>query len=168
MALLDPVQFWHWWALGGALATVEVLAPGFMFLWVGIAAGLVGCLLLVWPGLDLPGQILAFAVLSVASVIVWRQVQKAHPAKSDEPNLNRRGAQYIGQRGALIVPIVNGRGRIRLGDGSWTVTGPDLPAGVAVEVTGAEGTLLRVRPADARPDPEPPVAEATRPEGSAA
>ena len=165
----DPILFWHWWALGGVLAIVEVFAPGFMFLWVGVAAGLVGCLLLVCPGLELPGQVAAFAILSVASVIGWRRVQMAHPAQSDEPNLNRRGAQYVGQRGALLVPIVNGRGRIRLGDSSWTVTGPDLPAGVSVEVTGTEGTLLQVRPVvEARYDPEPPVAEAGRPEGSAA
>ncbi len=165
----DPVQFWHWWALGGVLAAVEVFAPGFMFLWIGVAAGLVGCLLVVWPGLELAGQISAFAILSVASLIAWRRVQKAHPAKSDEPNLNRRGAQYVGQRGSLLVPIVNGRGRIRLGDSSWTVTGPDLPAGVPVEVTGADGTLLQVHPVvEARLDPEsPPAAEATRSEGSA-
>jgi membrane protein implicated in regulation of membrane protease activity len=168
--LPDPVQFWHWWALGGLLAIVEIFAPGCMFLWIGVAAGLVGCLLLVWPGLALPGQILAFAILSVATVVAWRRLQKARPAKSDQPNLNRRGAQHVGQRGALIVPIVNGRGRIRLGDSSWSVTGPDLPAGVAVEVTGTEGTLLQVRPlAASRPDPEPrPLADPARPEGSAA
>ena len=165
MPIPDPVQCWHWWALGGLLAIVEVFAPGFMLLWVGVAAGLVGCLLLVWPGLELPGQILAFAVLSIATLLAWRLVQKAHPIKTDEPRLNRRAAQCVGQRGALLVPIVNGRGRIALGDGSWTVTGPDLPAGAPVEVTAVEGMLLRVRPVvEAGPDPEPPpVAAATRP-----
>jgi inner membrane protein len=168
---LEAVQFWHWWALGGVLAIVEVFAPGFMFLWQGVAAGLVGCLLLVWPGLGLPGQIVAFAVLSVASVIAWRCVQKARPIPTDEPNLNRRGAQFVGQRGALVAPIVNGRGRINLGDSSWPVTGPDLPSGTSVEVTGADGTLLQVRPvAEARSDPEPPPLSAvgSQPRGTAA
>ena len=166
---LEP-QFWHWWALGGVLAIVEVFAPGFTFLWQGVAAGLVGCLLLVWQGLGLPGQVLAFAILSVASVIAWRRVQKAHPILTDEPNLNRRGAQYVGQRGRLVAPIVNGRGRIELADGSWPAAGPDLAAGASVEVTGAEGTLLQVRPVpDARPAPEPPAADAAaKPEGNAA
>ncbi len=163
-------QFWHWWALGGVLAIIEVFAPGFLFLWQGVAAGLVGCLLLVWPGLGLPGQILAFAILSVASVIAWRRVQKAHPTLTDEPHLNRRGAQCVGQRGRLVAPIVNGRGRIGLADGSWPVAGPDLPAGTSVEVTGADGTQLQVRPvAETRDAPEPPAADAaTRPEGNAA
>ncbi|MGI9504126.1 MAG: NfeD family protein [Geminicoccaceae bacterium] len=45
-------------------------------------------------------------------------------------------------------PIVNGRGRIKLGDGTWAVTGPDLPAGHMVEIVGAEGALLKVIPTD--------------------
>ncbi len=77
MLALEPIQFWHWWALGGLLMIVEALAPGFMFLWLGVAAALVGLLLLVWPGLEFASQLLAFAVLSVASVVVWRRVQKA-------------------------------------------------------------------------------------------
>ena len=47
--LLGPVEYWHWWALGGALAIIEAFVPGFVFLWLGIAAGLVGSLLWVWP-----------------------------------------------------------------------------------------------------------------------
>jgi membrane protein implicated in regulation of membrane protease activity len=161
MLALEPIQFWHWWALGGLLMIVEALAPGFMFLWLGVAAALVGLLLLVWPGLEFASQLLAFAVLSVASVIAWRRVQKARPAASDQPALNRRGAQYLGQRSALITPIVNGHGRIRLADGSWAVTGPDLPAGATVEITGVEGTVLRVVPVTAdvagSPGPNPPA-----------
>jgi hypothetical protein len=82
-------------------------------------------------------------------VLGWRRWQRAHPARSDQPNLNRRGAQYIGRHAALLEPIANGRGRIRLGDASWAVTGPDLPAGATVEVTGADGVVLQVRPAAA-------------------
>ena len=146
MPVLEPIQFWHWWALAGALVIVEVFAPGIMFLWLGVAAGLVGALLLLWPGLALKVQILMFAALSVASVLAWRRYQKAHPMVTDEPHLNRRGAGCVGQRAALAAPIVNGRGRIRLGDSSWPAVGPDLPAGTTVEVTGVAGTLLQVQP----------------------
>jgi membrane protein implicated in regulation of membrane protease activity len=148
---LGPVEYWHWWALGGALLIVEALVPGFVFLWLGIAAGLVGCLLWLWPGLGPDFQVLIFAALSVVSVVGWRRWQRAHPAPSDQPNLNRRGAQYVGRQFTLVEPITNGRGRIKLGDSSWAVTGPDLPAGQTVEVEGADGTVLRVRPIP--PDP---------------
>ena len=81
----------------------------------------------------------------------WRRWRSAHPAPSEQPNLNRRGAQYVGRQFALVEPISNGRGRIRLGDSSWTVTGPDLPAGQTVEVVGADGAVLQVRPISADP-----------------
>jgi inner membrane protein len=143
--LLGPVEYWHWWTLGGVLVIVEALVPGFVFLWLGIAAGLVGCLLWLWPGIGPDFQVLLFAGFAVASVLGWRRWQRAHPGRSDQPHLNRRGAQYIGRQSVLVEPITNGRGRIRLGDASWAVTGPDLPAGATVEVTGADGVVLEVR-----------------------
>jgi inner membrane protein len=159
--ILGAVLYWHWWALGGALLIVEALVPGFVFLWLGIAAALVGTLLWLWPGIGPDFQILIFAALSVASVVGWRHWRSAHPAPSDQPNLNRRGAQYVGRRFALVEPITNGRGRVRLGDASWAVAGPDLPAGETVEVFGADGTVLQVRPVAAGPASTP-----DRPSGS--
>jgi membrane protein implicated in regulation of membrane protease activity len=167
--ILGAVLYWHWWALGGALLIVEALVPGFVFLWLGIAAALVGFLLWLWPGIGPDFQILIFAALSVASVGGWRRWRSAHPAPSDQPHLNRRGAQYVGRRFALLEPISNGRGRIELGDSSWTVAGPDLPAGPTVEVIGADGTVLQVRPAAAaaRPGPgQPPGSVVADPPGS--
>jgi len=40
--------------------------------------------------------------------------------------------------------IVNGRGRMRVDDGIWTVEGTDLPAGSKVRVTEVSGATLRV------------------------
>ncbi|MCE3247113.1 MAG: rane protein [Geminicoccaceae bacterium] len=131
MPELEPL-FWHWWAFGGALVIVEAFAPGFVFLWLGIAAALVGTLLWLWPGIGPDYQVLIFAALSVTSVLGWRRWRDAHPAPSDQPSLNRRGTQYIGRRFTLLEPIAHGRGRIRLGDSSWT---------------GADGAVLQVRAA---------------------
>ncbi len=36
---------------------------------------------------------------------------------------------------------------IRVGDSVWLVSGPDLPAGAPVRVTGQDGVLLLVEPA---------------------
>ncbi|MGN6092983.1 MAG: NfeD family protein, partial [Luteibacter jiangsuensis] len=62
--------------------------------------------------------------------------------------LNRRGEQLIGQRYVLCEAILNGRGKAKVGDGTWLVTGPDLPLGATVEVVGIDGTTLRVKAAD--------------------
>ena len=64
---------------------------------------------------------------------------------SEQPLLNRRAEQYVGRVFTLQEPIVNGRGRLRVDDTVWRVEGEDCPAGTAVEVTGVDATLLRVR-----------------------
>ena len=47
----------------------------------------------------------------------------------------------------LEKPIAEGRGRIRLDDTTWTVSGPDLPAGARVKVIGSSGGQLTVESA---------------------
>ena len=58
--------------LAAALIIFEVFAPGAFFLWLGIAAAVVGVLVLVSPGMGWEFQVLIFSVLSVISIIVWR------------------------------------------------------------------------------------------------
>jgi inner membrane protein len=156
---MGGAPFWHWWALGGLLVIVEAFAPGFMFLWFGAAAGLVGLVLVLWPGLGLSFQLLMYASLLLLCVFGWRWYQRARPVVTDHPDLNRRGAQYVGRRFSLVAPIVNGRGRIKVGDSSWAVAGPDLPAGRIVEVIGVEGVVLQVQAAVPERVPHAPVEE---------
>ncbi|MFD0391040.1 NfeD family protein [Tistrella bauzanensis] len=46
--------------------------------------------------------------------------------------------------------IRSGRGRVRLGDGSWSATGPDLATGTPVTVVAMDGTVLQVVASDRR------------------
>lgn len=145
---IETVQFWHWWALGGILGVLEIIAPGFALIWLGLAGMLVGLMLLLWPGMDLSIQILSYAAFSVASVTIWYRWMQADQKPSDKPGLNRRAEQTIGRRAEVAEAIVNGRGRIKLGDSTWSATGPDVAAGQMVEITGADGALLEVKPVD--------------------
>ena len=145
---IEDVQFWHWLALGGMLGVLEILAPGFVLIWLGLAAILVGIMLLAWEGMPFAYQLLAFAGFSVLSVLVWFYWVRRMPTETDKPTLNRRAEQLIGRRAAVVDAIVNGRGRVKLGDSTWAVTGPDLPVGELVDVTAADGALLHVKPAD--------------------
>ena len=154
---MESAAFWHWWALGGLLVIVEAFAPGYMFLWFGVAAGLVGLFLVIWPALPLSAQLLMYAGLLILCAFGWRWYQRVRPVVTDQPELNRRGAQYVGRRFGLVTPIVNGRGRIEIGDSSWAVAGPELPVGRIVEVTSVEGAVLQVRPATPERDPQAPV-----------
>jgi hypothetical protein len=139
-------EFWHWLVFGLLLVTVEPFVPGTFFLWLGISAAAVGLLLWLVPSLSFELQVLAFAVLSVITIVLSRRYLARHPIESDEPLLNRRAEQYVGRSFTLQEPIVNGRGRLRVDDTLWRVEGEDCPAGVRVEVSGVDGTVLRVRP----------------------
>lgn len=138
-----------WWVLALVLIGLEVILPGYFLLWIGIAAALTGVLLLALPGLSLLAQAIAFCVLAFAACVVYWYVlrprlQRAEPRHE---KLNQRGAQMIGRHYELIEPIVNGRGKAKVGDGQWLVSGPDLPLGATVQVVGVDGTTLKVRPA---------------------
>lgn len=143
----EPLIYWHWFIACVVLMVMEALLPGFFFLWMGIAAGVVGVVVLALPGLEWQIQVILFAILSVLSVVLGRMYQRRHPTLTDHPALNRRAQQYIGRRFTLDEPIVNGYGKLRVGDSVWSVSGSDLPAGTQVTVTGTSGVVLLVEKA---------------------
>lgn len=148
---LDAITYWHWWILGAVLVTLEIFAPGAFLLWMGVAAGVVGFVVLAVPDMRWEYQLLIFAVVSVASIALWKSWRSRHPEETDQPTLNRRGEQYVGRVFTLEQPIVNGVGKIRVDDSTWRAEGPDCPAGERVRVVGVDGTLLRVEPVADRP-----------------
>jgi membrane protein implicated in regulation of membrane protease activity len=143
----STLLFWHWWVLGLVLVVIEMVAPGFFLLWIGLAAGVTGLILFIAPGLGWQAQFLIFGVLAISSVVAARYYIRRNPIETDDATLNRRGSQYIGQIFNLDEAIVNGIGKVRVGDGWWRAQGPDLPAGERVKVVGVEGTMLKVEKA---------------------
>lgn len=142
--MLEDLNYWHWWIFAAALIILEMLAPGAFFLWLGIAAAIVGLVAFAIPAMTWEYQLLLFSVFSVISIIVWRKYFKVQASDTDQPTLNRRGEQYIGRTFTLEHPIVNGLGKIRVDDSTWKIEGDDCEAGSKIKVTGAEGTLLMV------------------------
>jgi len=141
------LEFWHWWVLAVLLAALETVVPGAAFLWLGGAAALVGIALLSFPAMTWEQQLLLLAVLSILAVIGGRSIYRRSALKQPAGTLNRRAEQYIGSLHTLETAIVNGRGRAQVGDSSWTVEGPDLPAGATVRVVGVDGAILKVQKA---------------------
>ena len=141
---MDGIEFWHWLSLGAVLVAVEILAPGVYFLWLGIAALLVGGVSWLWPDLHWQNQVLLFALFCVADVALSRRWMRSRPDASDQPHLNRRGEQYVGRLLTIDQPIVDGVGRIHVEDTMWRATGPDLPAGARVRIVGVDGATLKV------------------------
>ena len=140
---------WLWLVLGGALLVVEMLLPGFVFLW--LAGGAVAVALLAWllPGLGWQAQVLAFAAAVVAAVAGWFAWQRGRGHRLPHSTLNRRAEQLVGREAIVSELRGPGQGRVRVGDSSWLARGPDLAAGDRVRIVGVEGPVLLVRPAAA-------------------
>ena len=145
---LESLEFWHWLVLGVVLAIIEVFAPGAFFLWLGISAGIVGVILWAIPGLSWEIQLLVFAILSVASVVIARRYLTAHPLKTDLPNLNQRGQQYVGRTFTLDEPVINNQGKIQVDDSTWKISCDDCDAGTKVIISGVDGVVLLATIAD--------------------
>jgi membrane protein implicated in regulation of membrane protease activity len=89
-------------------------------------------------------QIILFLILSLVSAYVGKKVMAKSEGVSDEPFLNQRAEQLVGRTATLAEPISDGRGRIKLGDTQWRVSGPDLPVGTKVKVVSTDGSELSV------------------------
>ena len=113
-------------------------------LWLGFAAVVVFLGVLLVPGIPMLAQAAAFIVLSFVSIQIYRTRFRGRERQSDRPALNRRAAALVGQVVPLQSAIVNGRGRVQIADAFWNVTGPDMPVGTQVRITGADDMTLQV------------------------
>ncbi len=141
--LFESLLWWHWCVAGLLLVALEIVVPGVFLLWIGLGALATGVLVAVTGIVNWEIQCLIFVPLAFLSLFLGRKfIRKASP--SEDSTLNRRLATYIGRRAEVVQAIVNGKGRIRLGDTQWIVQGEDCPAGTMVTVTGVDGSELLV------------------------
>lgn len=139
-------DYWWWLTAGMILMVMEIVTPGVFFLWIGIGAIITGLIAAVFPTASpaLLGTI--FAILSVITVFVGRKIMAKRQTPVDT-GLNNRMAQYIGQVYQVYEPIVNGRGKISVGDTLWLAAAKtNISANTSVKVTGVSGTMLEVEP----------------------
>jgi hypothetical protein len=142
---ITDLKWWHWMVFAVILAALETVMPGAIAIWFAASAAVIGLLLVVIP---IPWQIqlIGFAVLGLVLMLAYLNYRKKNPEKDEQPTLNQRGVQYIGSEFVLVEPIEQGSGKARVGDGVWKVSGPELPAGARVRVTGVNGAVLTVVP----------------------
>ena len=142
------ITLWHWLGLSLALFSLELLigTPAVIFLWTGLAGLLISALLSIF-NIPFAGQIVLFSVLSVVLTWAGRSLFKYRLAAKTN-FLNQRGQNLQGFIVTLDQPIVDGHGRLPIGDSFWRVKGPDLPMGTKVKVVGVNGNTLIVLPVD--------------------
>lgn len=143
---INLAPIWFWLGFGVLLIILEVLFGAHFFLfWLGAVSLVVSAITWLFPVVHWNYQLLIFALGALISIIAWRQFIKSHPYKNGNSKLNRRMQQYVGRSFTLEDPIVNGIGRVKVGDTYWRVEGPNLSAGTEVVVVGTDGVTLKVK-----------------------
>lgn len=143
--LLDSINHWHWLAFGLALLALELLGTAGYFLWLGLSALIVGALLTFIP-MSWQLQWVSFAVFSLVTTWLWWRKQFKKDKSSDaNRDLNQKHKQLIGQSIRLEQDFPAGKGRIKLGDSTWTAKSEvDLEVNTLVEVTHVDGIILTI------------------------
>ena len=135
-----------WLIAALALGFGELLAPGVFLVFLAIAAAITGVLAFVLPDLSAPAQLASFGAWSIAAVLIGRRWYRDYPVESDAALLNDRAAQMVGQIVTVDAAIEHGHGRVRVGDGVWSATGPDLANGARARVKSVRNGTLDVEP----------------------
>lgn len=144
--LLALFGIWTWFIIAAVLLILELLVLGIFFVWLGLAAVVVGVLHLILP-LGWQAEVILFGVLSAVLLLVARPwLSKRQALQSDRPNLNQRMYDYVGKAYFLDEPLLHGRGKLKIDDTLWEIEGPDTPQGTWVKVTAVDGLKLKVKP----------------------
>lgn len=143
--LYDALGQWTWWIVAAVLFVLELMAPGVFFMWLGLAAIVVGTAAL-FIEMTWQVEVAAFSVLSVISLVLSRMFLSGRVTQSDKPNLNKRMFNYVGRSYVLEQPIVNGLGELKIDDTIWKIRGADADAGSWVKVIAVDELVFLVEP----------------------
>ena len=137
---------WIWLIIAAVLAAVEMFLPGAFMIWLAGAALVTAILTAILsPGWET--QFALFAGLSIVAIIAGRAWLRRHPIATQDSGLNRRGDRLIGEVVPVCEPIIDGRGKVMIGDSPWLAEGADAAEGARVRITGVSGSTVRVEPA---------------------
>lgn len=143
------IVYWHWIVMGIALVLLEIVLPTFAALWFGVAAIVVGLLLLLVPTLSLTLQIVLWSVLSCLFTWLWFRFLK--PLSTDKTKAGLSREALLGEVGqVLATPTQERRGKLRfpapvLGSDEWLfICENDVAVGDRVRVVDVSGNSLIV------------------------
>ncbi|MDO5318332.1 MAG: NfeD family protein [bacterium] len=135
---------WLWLFVGVVLMLMEILAPGFVIFFFGLAAATLGVVLFI-VDLSATLQIVSFTALCILYLLTLRRIAKSvFMGKTSESNTI--GSEYVGRIGKVVEAIrPEVPGRILLGDAEWAATaGERLEPETEVRVVGQANLTLTV------------------------
>lgn len=134
-----------WLALGIALIIIEVMTPGLVSIFFGLAALTVALVAWLVPSLGQGWQWLAFSVFSVLYIFLLRKsLKKVFSGKrevSDSPN-----DEFSGKLVAVVEAVAPNRpGRVEFCGTNWTAEAEsEIPVGATVRILGRKNLTLKV------------------------
>jgi membrane protein implicated in regulation of membrane protease activity len=140
------VPAWLLWAIAAALLALgELLTPGAFFLGPVAVAALVSCVLAL-AGVSGEVQLLAFVVVSIASVGVLRPIARRH--LTVPPEIRTGSDALVGSKALVLERVDADSGRVRIGGEEWSARAyredQVIEPGARVEVVKIEGATALV------------------------
>lgn len=144
------VLYWHWIVLGVVLMLSEIAITTFFILWFGVAAIVMGGVMLVFPDIPASWQLFIWTALSSVLAFAWFKYLK--PLSTDKTKAGLSREAIVGEIGQVIIlPTDARRGHLRfpapvLGNDEWEIISQDsLALGDRVKVTDVSGNALLVK-----------------------
>ncbi|HOM59386.1 MAG TPA: NfeD family protein [Kiritimatiellia bacterium] len=137
----------YWVYLGVALILFEMMTPGLVSLFFGLAALTLAFIVWLMPTLAQGWQWILFSVLSVLYIVLLRKSLKSVFSGtrkiSDDPDDG-----FTGKLAVVTQPIAPNRpGRVELGGTTWDAEAEcDVAAGVSVRIVGKKNLTFKVEP----------------------
>ena len=143
------IEYWHWIVLGLVLAGIEIFAPSFFMLWLGISAILVGLIMSVTE-ISFTLQVFIWAAASFTCLLAWFKF--ISPMMKDKSLSGMSKEAILGQEGTVLHhSMETNRGMMRfpapiLGNDEWNIISDDeLTGGDRVVVKDVVGNSLSVK-----------------------
>jgi len=142
------ITHWHWFILMIVIIGIEMVSMSMYLIGPAAAAGIVGLVKWAFPELSLFGGLMLFSLLTVVFTYLSRYLLKNTKEGESDLGLEANGSEYVGRTFMLESDVVNGTGRVKVGDGAWNARGPDAAAGAKIKITGVQGNALLFELAD--------------------
>ena len=138
---------WIWLYAGAVLMLAEILAPGFVVFFFGLAAATIGLLMFVLPSgfeLSLSWQMALFSFFSILYLVTLRRYMKS--VFSGDTDESRTFDSDVGRVAKVTETIrPEAPGRVILGDAEWSASAKErLEPGTEVKVVGRSNLTLKV------------------------
>lgn len=146
--LFSGVTAWSWLVAAIVLLVFEVMTPGLIFVFFGLAALVMAAILALCPGLPGGWQAVIFAALSVAFVVALRRTfKRVFTGKRSQVSNNGLADDFVGHR-AVVTDALDGLapGRVSFNGTSWLAIADEAVAvDAVVEIVSTDNLTLKVR-----------------------